>query len=140
MEIKREKIKAGEILIILLVLAVLALSTAPLLRAQRENLGEKLDKANENAAKLSAVILYYGSSEEAGTDFVRYYDADNNELLEERPLDAAYGCGTAAGSEAAENKGKFLRVEAKAGYFALSWVEYTDEELEELPEERGYRE
>jgi len=140
MGMKREKIKAGEVLIILLVLAVLAVSTLPLLRAQGENLGEKLDRANENAAKLSAVILYYGSSEAAGTDFVRYYDADNNELLEDRPLNADYGCGTAAGSETAENKGKFLRVEVEEAYFTMSWVEYTDEELEELPEPRGYRE
>lgn len=138
----REKMTLGEWLIILAVLAVLAVSTIPLLQAQRENMGEKLDRANENAAMLSAVILYYGSSEESGTDFVRYYDAQNNELLEEKPLDAAYGCGTAAGKETAENRGKFIRVEAKAeeGLVSLSWVEFTDEELEEQPELRGYRE
>ncbi len=139
---QREKMTLGEWLIILVVLAVLAVATVPLFRAQRENMGEKLDRANENAAKLSAVILYYGSSEDAGTDFVRYYDAENNALLEEKPLDAAYGCGTAAGSETAENRGKFLRVEAKAeeGIVSVSWVEFTDEELEEQPELRGYRE
>lgn len=137
---KREKMSLGEWLIILVVLAVLGLSTLPLLQAQRENMGEKLDRANENAAKLSALILYYGSSEEAGTDFVRYYDAENNELLEEKPLDAAYGCGTAAGSKTAENRGKFIRIEVLEGEFSLQWVEFTDEELEEQPEARGYRE
>lgn len=137
---KREKMTLGEWLIILVVLAVVAVSTIPLLRAQRENMGEKLDRANENAAKLSAVILYYGSSEDAGTDFVRYYDAENNELLEEKPLDAAYGCGTAAGKETAENRGKFIRIEVQEGDFSLDWVEFTDEELEEQPELRGYRE
>ena len=137
---KREKMTLGEGLIILVVLAVVALSTIPLLRAQRENMGEKLDRANENAARLSAVILYYGSSEAAGTDFVRYYDAQNNELLEEKPLDAAYGWGTAAGKESAENRGKFIRVEAREGSFSLTWVEMTDEELEQQPELRGWRE
>lgn len=137
---KREKMTLGEWLIILVVLAVVAVSTIPLLRAQRENMGEKLDRANENAAKLSAVILYYGSSEDAGTDFVRYYDAENNELLEEKPLDAAYGCGTAAGKETAENRGRFIRIEVQEGDFSLDWVEFTDEELEEQPELRGYRE
>lgn len=139
---KREKMSIGEILVALAVLAVLALSVVPLLHTQKEKLGEQLDRANENAAKALAVIAYYGSGEDAGTSFVKYYDADNNELLAERPLNAAYGVGSPAGKENADNEGKFLRLEAREGEGIVStdWVEYTDEELEALPEQRGYRE
>lgn len=139
MKKQREKISIGEVVIALAVLLVLGLSVVPLFRAQRENMGEKLDRANENAAKLSAAILYYGSGEEAGTDFVRYYDAENNELTAEAPF-APYGCGTAAGKETAENRDKFIRIEVEDGVFSLRWVALSDEQAEELPEERGWRE
>ncbi len=139
MEQKREKITFGQVLIILAVIVFLCLSVAPLMQAQRENLGEELDRANEYAARLAAMVLYYGSSEEAGTDFVRYFDAENCKLLEERPQ-MAYGEGTSAGHQDADNRDKFLRVEAEDGSFYLEWVDLTDEELIGQIELRGYRE
>lgn len=140
MQEKREKMSFGQVLIVIVVLVVLAVSTAPLLRAQREDLGEELDRANENAAILAAVILYYGVEEEAGTDFVRYYDPEYNELIEDAPI-PAYGQGTATeGRYQADNRDKFIRVEVKNGEFSLQWVKATDEQLEDWRQPRGWRE
>ncbi len=139
MEQTREKISFEHILIILLVVALLFGSVWLLLRVQRENLGEELDRANEYAARLAATVLFYGSSEDAGTDFVRYFDAENCELLTERPL-LAYGEGTSLGAVAEERRGMFIRAEVFEGTLTLSWVEKTDEELAAEPALRGYRE
>lgn len=139
MEQKREKITLGQVLVILAVVLLLLLSVVPLLQAQRENLGEELDRANQYAAGLAATVLYYGSSEAAGTDFVRYFDADSCELLESRPS-RSYGEGTSAGASEAENRDKFIRVAVSEGVLSLQWVDSTDEELLAQPELRGYRE
>ncbi len=139
MEQKREKITFGQVLIILLILVFLTLSVVPLMQARRENLAEELDRANEYAASLAATVLYYGSSEAAGTDFVRYFDAENCVLLEERPL-TVYGEGTAAGRKDADNRDKFIRVAVDGGTLSFQWVDKTDEELIEATELRGYRE